>query len=142
MAGKGFCTRHQHDIANRLKFLGLWKFVKAQDTELGKDIARAWMAGQLRREMICPLIVLMLELQAKANKIADKLGGTKGALVQTCPCCAIQRMTDDETQDVKQIVGFGDLVLALMQSNGLVGGDPSPALKPKVRAAPRGLRLV
>lgn len=128
-AGKGFCTKHQHDIANRLKFLGLWDKVKATDAKGMADIARAWMAGQLRKEMICPLMVMGMELQAKANRMADQLGGTTGSHVTTCPLCAIQRMANDEAADVKVIRGMSLVVLGLMQSNGLAGGEPSPALR-------------
>lgn len=128
-ASKGFCGRHQHDLANRLKFLNLWNKVKGTDVATMQDIARAWLAGQLRKEMICPLVVLGLEIQAKANRMADQMGGTQGAVVTTCPLCAIQRMANDEAADVKVIHGMGDVVLALMQSNGQTGGDPSPALR-------------
>lgn len=128
-AQKGFCSKHQHLLANRLKFYGLWDKVKAVDAAGMIDIARAWMAGQLRQDMICPLVVTGLELQAKANRMADKLGGTKGAVVTTCPLCAIQRMANDEAADVKVINGQVLVTLALMQSNGQAGGEPSPALR-------------
>lgn len=130
-AGKGFCSKHQFDISGKLKFLGLWDKVKAFDAAGMADIARAWMHGQLRKDMICPLIVMGMEIQAKANRMADQLGGTQGAHVTTCPLCAIVRMSNDPAADVKVIRGMGDVVLALMQSNGQAGGDPSPALNVK-----------
>lgn len=122
-AGKGFCTRHQHDIASRLKFAGMWHLVKAQDGQLAKDIALAWLHGELRREYLCPLVITMLELQAKANRMAEQGTGQKGAHVATCPCCAIMRMADDDAADVKVIRGMVDEVIRpLMQTNGLMPG--------------------
>jgi hypothetical protein len=138
-AKKGFCGKHQSAIANRLQFLGMWKHVRTTGAEEMADIARAWLHGQLRLEMLCPLTILGLELQAKANRMAEQMSGTKGVMVATCPLCAIQRMANDETADVKVLVGMADVILGLMQSNGLMGGDPSPALLPKVKAAPRSI---
>lgn len=120
-ASRGFCSRHKHMMADRLKFLGLWPIVDRLANEDKADIMRAWMAGQLRREFICPLTIMALELQSKADRVA-------GGHVLTCPLCSLVRLFDDETDDVKEVNGYADLMLGLCQTNGLIGGTPAKAI--------------
>ena len=127
-AKSGFCSKHQHDIRRELERLGLWSKVLAKDSAITVEIAKAWMAGMLRKEYLCPLVITMLELQAKANRMADQAHGTKGAFVSTCPCCAIQRLSNDETADAKVIKGQCDVTLGLMQTNGLAGGTEAESV--------------
>lgn len=122
---KGFCGKHQQMMGNRLKHVGLWKLVKQATPQETRERALAWLHGKANAKEMCPLVILMLELQAKANRMAD---GGQGTHVMTCPCCSIQRFSNDETADVKVINGLADVVLGLFQSNGLIGGTPAASL--------------
>jgi len=127
----GYCGKHQEAIKQRLHRVGLWKLVKDRPTAETIDIATAWLSGQLKREYMCPLVILMLEVQAKADRMAWAITGKQGARVQTCALCSIQRFMNDEGADAKVLAGMGDLVLGLFQTNGLIGGEPAWAIGAK-----------
>ncbi len=113
-----YCGRHLQDIGRRLKFLGLWHLVKP-DTET-KRIAVSFLDGSIKRHEMCPLVIIMLELQAHVDKVLAQRSGRQGGTIRTCPLCAIQRITNDETQDVRSLNGYGQVILRLFQTNGLV----------------------
>ena len=119
-----YCGKHQMLIGNRLRHLGLWRFVKVDRTmpEMKAHVA-AWMAGTIPRTDMDPLVIIMLELQKHVDRVAEQRGmiqAGRGGSVKTCPLCAVARITGDESQDVKSLHGFGQLVLRLFQTNGLV----------------------
>lgn len=118
-----FCSRHMHDMADRLKHLGLWRLARPEEAA---QTAALWLAGRLPREKFDPMVVLMLELQAKADRMADPRAAALGkpALAVGCALCNIQKLANggrgDAAADVKVIRGMGDLMLGIAKSNGLV----------------------
>lgn len=132
-----YCTRHLSDIGDKIRFHGLWKFVQPERVI---ENTRLWLTGETRREAIDPLVVVMVEISAKADRMLPK--GPKGQMGHAtgCPLCAIQRLANDETADAKVVAGMvARVVLPLMQSNGLAPGQDYDVKARKV-AAPRTLR--
>lgn len=128
-----FCSKHQGEMAKRIRFLGLKKFVSKRPEDVPRK-AQQWLAGTLSREELDPIIILDLELRAHAVRIAVQRGfmqAGKAGRLNMCSLCAIQRMTDDDAQDVKSLVGYGQVVLRLFQANGLVGAPDGLAAIPE-----------
>lgn len=120
-AAAKFCGKHLQMVGTRVRFLGLTRFIsKTPEQALASSVK--WLTGVLPREEMDPLIIMMLELRAHADRVVvQRLNLPKGARVgATCPLCAIQRVTEDEAADVKSIAGYGQVVLRLFQTNGLV----------------------
>lgn len=142
-AQPGFCSRHRSDLASKLKFYGLWQYVKAFDAATTQDIALAWLHGELKKEWLCPLTILMLELQAKANRMAAQATGQMGAHVRTCPLCSIQRFADDDAADVKVLKGMiAQVIIPLLQTNDVMPFSSEHHVKQPVLGGVRPLIVV
>lgn len=112
-----FCTGHMDDIGKAVKRHGYWRYVNPAPDAIRGFTAR-WLLGRAGKDEIDPLIVLMLELGAKAVR----MGLNQNA--RRCPLCAIAHITKDADAPGKQIAGMMEKVVdPLMVSNGRKPGD-------------------
>lgn len=127
-----YCGKHLHMVGQKVYHIGLKRFIsKTPQQALASSIK--WMTGVLPREEMDPLVILLLELRAHADRVAvQRLNLRQGARIgRTCPLCAVVRLTGDESQDVKSLFGYGQVVLRLFQSNGLVSAADGLAEVPE-----------
>lgn len=107
-----YCTSHMHALRDKLRHIGLWYLVNTNPAVV-KDRAQKWMKGTALREEFDPLVVIMLEINAKTklHSVYVLPGG--------CPLCAVNAAKLDHTLADKWIEGFADLAMQIAQKNHL-----------------------
>lgn len=113
-----FCESHLQDMGKSIRHHGFWKYVNPDPDHI-KGFAARWLLGRAEKYEIDPLVVLMLEIGAKAvgNGMSQKSG--------RCPLCYLAALTLDHTQPQQQIDGYMEQVIRpLMETNGLKPGGP------------------
>lgn len=123
-----YCSRHRNDIAFKIKFHGLWKFVQTEPSRVAEN-TRMYLDGSIPRARLDPLVVMMLEIGVKAQRMLPRDIQLRGGRIAGCPLCNIVKLADDDAADAKVIKGMGLTVLALFQSQDLVPGNAHDTFK-------------
>lgn len=107
-----YCAGHMHEMGNAIRRHGYWRYVNPSPDAV-KGFSARWLLGRATKDEIDPLVVLMLEIGAKAVRMGLRQSSGR------CPLCAITFITKDTDAPGKQIKGFMEKVIdPLMVSNG------------------------
>lgn len=117
-----YCTGHMEEMGTAIKRHGLWRYVDSRPTAI-KGFAARWLLGRAMKDEIDPLVVLMLEIGAKAVRMGLRQDSKR------CPLCAIAYISEDSNQPMIQIKEYMERIIRpLMITNGRKPGGPGRRL--------------
>lgn len=104
-----FCARHITELGDSVRKRGLWKFV---DELNAKRFMVRWLRGSATKDEIDPLVVAMLEITHKANRLGIPMASG------VCPLCELARVQEDAELPAKLIEGHVAIAHQLLITNG------------------------
>lgn len=107
-----YCTGHMTELRNKLREMGLWYLVDVNPAVV-KRRAERWLAGNAYLEEFDPLVVMMLEINAKVTALQVYVAE------RGCPLCAVQVAKVDLTMADKWIEGFAEIVMEIARKNNI-----------------------
>lgn len=106
------CSGHLHDLSHAIKHKGLGRFINPERTT---EFARKWLNGTASLHEFDPLVVSMLEINAKATQIC----GTH-LINGSCPLCTVERVLAPNPAAETWIDNVSDCMLLFAKVNHLV----------------------
>lgn len=110
------CSRHLHELSDALRKKNLWRLVQP---ERATELAGKWLAGHSRPDEFDPMVVSVLEINAKASQLCYGLSWAGSE----CPLCKVESVLQNSNAGEMWIDNVTDLMVVTAQVNGLMPGS-------------------
>lgn len=113
------CSRHMSDLARAIRKKGMGHMITQSDVDIARK-TQLWFQGALTAEEFDPLLVSILEINAKAvDLLGTRLLEKKANGNEHCPLCSANQILKSTRMDISWIDNITDMMVIVALSNGL-----------------------